>query len=279
MEMPVRCGVSVVIPTRRRAHLLREAIESVRSQTLLPGELVVVSDGACESTAELVQSLAESSPFPISLFISPRRGAAAARNMGIARARFPLVAFLDDDDLWKPGKLAAQVAFLERRSEVGLVACGWEEFGVGAEGKGVRKSERDREVSLAEFCLKNPITTSGVVARKECLEEVGGFDESLLLAQDWDLWLRIAARRRVYRFREALVRYRCHGGNSSLRRLEMRRCESRLLEKAWRELREIGWPARGVLWWRLLWSRRRLARAQRRGRVEADMEEVRRGAR
>ena len=271
--------MSVIVPTRDRGDLLREAVESVFAQTLVPSELIVVDDRSSDATAELVSELAQSSPFPISILRSPRRGAAAARNAGIARARFPLVAFLDDDDLWQPGKLAAQVAFLEQRSEVGLLACEWEVFGPGlAAALSRRKAPKDRRLPLARFCVKNPIATSGVIVRRECLREVGGFDESLPLAQDWDLWLRVASRWPAYQLGEPLVRYRSHPGRCSLQRGRLRRCENQLLEKAWRELGAVGWRPRLLLHWRLLWSRYRLARQRRRERFEVDMGDARREA-
>ena len=275
MASSVSCPVSVILPTCGRRELLQEAVESVFAQTLLPGELVVVADGSSQATAALVQRLARSAPLPVSLLPSPRRGAAAARNAGLSRARFPLIAFLDDDDLWKPGKLAAQIAFLEQRPEAGLLACAWEEFGPGLPSFcPPRKPRRDRRIPLARFCLKNPIATSGVILRRECLQAVGLFDESLPLAQDWDLWLRLASRFPVFRLGEPLIRYRRHARNHSLRTTLLRQCENQLLEKAWRELPAIRRRPRLLLLWRLLWSRRRVTRQRRRELLRLDMETI-----
>jgi len=107
--------VSVVIPTYNRAGLLGRAIQSVLSQLGRPDEIIVVDDGSTDGTAELVRTLAEPR---IRYIRQSHAGAGAARNRGVSEATRDLIAFLDSDDEWLPGKLALQRQFMSVRQEV-----------------------------------------------------------------------------------------------------------------------------------------------------------------
>jgi len=107
-------SVSTVIPTYERAGTLRRAIDSARADLLPADEILVVDDGSSDGTEALVRSY----PAPVRYFRTPRVGAGAARNAGVRAARGDLVAFLDSDDAWLPGKLALQRAVMERHPDV-----------------------------------------------------------------------------------------------------------------------------------------------------------------
>lgn len=183
--------VTVVIPTYNRPTLVVEAIASVRRQTLADWEAVVVDDGSDEPSRAAVEGLAD----PRIRYVYQRNaGLAAARNAGIRLSRAPYVAFLDDDDLWLPTKLAAQVLVLDDRPEVGLVTGGWlcvDEK--GATLKEVRPWQWRPNLDLHTWLYACPSVPSAVMVRREWLERAGGFDEGLRQhAEDWDLWLRLA---------------------------------------------------------------------------------------
>ena len=133
------------------------------------------------------------------------RGVSAARNHGIQAARGDLIALLDSDDTWQPDKLARQVAFFDRQPEA--MICQTEETWIR---RGVRVNPKRRhrkpsgwifEASLA-LCLVSP---SAVMMRRELLEEMGGFDESLPACEDYDLWLRVSLRYPIHLIDDALV--------------------------------------------------------------------------
>ena len=106
--------VSVIIPTFDRAAWLGEAIASILAQTYPHLELLVVDDGSHDATPEMVQAFG-----PVLTYIrQARAGVSAARNRGVAASRGALVAFLDSDDMWLPGKVAAQVALLQQQPQV-----------------------------------------------------------------------------------------------------------------------------------------------------------------
>ncbi len=191
--------VSVIIPTYNRARFLKEALASVLAQTYRPLEIIVVDDGSTDETSKVV------SRFPVRYVRTPHRGVAAARNRGLSKARGALIAFLDSDDLWLPRKIEVQVSFFERQPEA--VAVQTEEVWLRG-GKRVNPKKRHRKPSghffdrALELCLISP---SAVMLRREVLEEIGGFDETFPVCEDYELWLRLLARYPVYLIPEPLV--------------------------------------------------------------------------
>jgi glycosyltransferase involved in cell wall biosynthesis len=211
--------VSVVIATRDRADYLREAIESVLCQTLLPLEVLVVDDGSVDDTAAVVRSFGP----PVRLIQQESVGRSAARNLGVRSARGDLVAFLDDDDLWRADKLERQIEVFEASPECGLVHCFTDV--IDSAGRRLECESREREdwhyrglavgytfVGVAELCV---MFTSTVMVRRDCLESVGLFDPAISALEDWDLYLRIARRYPIATIREPLVQYRVHPSNTS----------------------------------------------------------------
>jgi glycosyltransferase involved in cell wall biosynthesis len=193
--------VSVVIPTYNRAWCLREALDSVLAQSFRDFELIVVDDGSSDETPQLLAGYGQS----LRLLRQRNRGVSAARNAGIAAGRGALIAFLDSDDLWLPGKLERQVAFFD--SQADALICQTEELWV-KNGRRVNPGQRHRkrggmifEPSL-ELCLVSP---SAVMVRRELFERVGLFDEDLPACEDYDMWLRVSCRYPVHLIDSALI--------------------------------------------------------------------------
>lgn len=203
--------VSIIIPTRNRAAMLREAIESVRTQTYAAWELIVIDDGSTDETPQMMESLTRLDA-RIRFVRQVSAGVSKARNAGIQQARGRYVAFLDDDDLFLPQKLAIQVAALECQPTLGFVYSQTE----WVDRTGTRLSLHPTTPvgdlrGLFEACA---IPLQTVVCRTELLEEVGGFDERLTIGEDYDLWLRLARIARFQFLPGPLVRYRVHGTNT-----------------------------------------------------------------
>jgi glycosyltransferase involved in cell wall biosynthesis len=252
-------SISVIIPTRDRPDSLRQAVVSVCAGSLLPAEVLVVDDSAVGGAEAALRSVMGSTAIPIRVLRGEGRGPGAARNAGLAAAAGDLVAFLDDDDLWFPQKLAWQVGWFSRRADLGILGTEAARLRYGAApaaGPG-RRPRRVRWVSRAQQVRANRLTTSSVLARRGCLVEAGGFDESLLLAQDWELWLRVSRRWRVAVLPARLVAHRLHRGQRSARMVEMRRYEAEVVGRVAAE----GGALRGVARRRLAWAQCRLGRA------------------
>jgi len=193
--------VSIVIPAYNRAWCLAEAVDSVLAQDFRDFELIVVDDGSADDTPQLLERYGDA----IRVLRRENRGVSAARNAGIAAARGGLIAFLDSDDLWLPGKLSRQVAFFTSHPEA--LICQTEEVWV-RNGRRVNPGKRHLkrggmifEPSL-ELCLVSP---SAVMVRRELFERAGLFDESLPACEDYDLWLRVSCRFPVHLIETPLI--------------------------------------------------------------------------
>jgi glycosyltransferase involved in cell wall biosynthesis len=200
--------VSVVIPTYDRRHLVTEAVWSAVSQDVEGLEIIVVDDGSSDGTADHLGALG----IPLTLLRLPHSGVIArVRNAGIRQASGPLIAFLDSDDLWLPGKLRRQLDYLAAHPEVGVV------YTDQYRQRGDRILPRTRfddfpprarvvwRDTLRGLCVQ----TSSVVVRREIFDAAGLFDEDLLLYEDADLWSRMSEVCQFGAVTEPLVLYRC----------------------------------------------------------------------
>jgi glycosyltransferase involved in cell wall biosynthesis len=179
--------VSVIIPTFNRRAMLLEAIDSVLAQSFTEFELIVIDDGSTDGTAEYLARLDET----IRVERIEHRGPAAARNRGVALARAPLIAFLDSDDLWAPTKLERQLAFMSTNPDCAISQTNeiWIRNGRRV-NPGVRHRKRGGDIFIDSLrtCL---ISMSSTMMRTDLFRSLGGFDESMDAAEDYDLWLRI----------------------------------------------------------------------------------------
>jgi glycosyltransferase involved in cell wall biosynthesis len=204
--------VSVVIPTYNRGELLRETIDSVLAQTYHDFEIIVVDDGSTDNTAQLLTRYQDD----VRLVYRAHKncGVAATRNHGIRLARGEFLAFLDSDDRWLPQKLERQLQFADAHPEYGLIATEISSFNKRGAVKAQNKTAtyRIKNGHVVEHLLfGNWIQTSTVLARRECVQAVGGFDEEVgQFGEDWLTWMRIAARSAIYFMPEPLVEYRIH---------------------------------------------------------------------
>jgi glycosyltransferase involved in cell wall biosynthesis len=193
--------VSVIVPTYNRASLLKEALDSVLAQSYRNVELIVVDDGSTDHTRRLLSSYGDR----ITVLLQPNAGVSAARNRGIQAASGDLIALLDSDDYWLPGKLAAQVDFFKATPQA--LICQTEEIWI-RNGVRVNPKRRHRKLSGMIFQASLPlclISPSAVMMRKSLLDEVGLFDEDLPACEDYDLWLRITWKYPVHLISAPLV--------------------------------------------------------------------------
>jgi glycosyltransferase involved in cell wall biosynthesis len=205
-------SVSVVIPTHNRAALLPRAIRSALRQTVPPAEIIVVDDGSSDETVDVVAGYGA----PVRLLSQKHSGACAARNLGIQQAKGRWIAFLDSDDEWLPRKLERQAMAL--RSAGPSVACIFTAiFRIQTDSGHVRMVPlSDMHPWEGSLCVSNVVgSTSTVLARRDALLAVGGFDESLPASQDWDLWLRLAIKYELLGLPEPLVNYFDHSDQIS----------------------------------------------------------------
>jgi glycosyltransferase involved in cell wall biosynthesis len=193
--------VSVIIPTYNRRSWVTEAIDSVLAQKYQNFELIVVDDGSDDSTATALQRYAGR----IGYVYVAHGGVSRARNIGIRLSRASLIAFLDSDDLWLPAKLQRQVEYMAAHPDCCL--CYTDEIWI-RRGVRVNQGHKHRKYTgqIFEKCLPLClISPSSVLIRRELLHEMGSFDESYPVCEDYALWLRITARHPVAFLSEALI--------------------------------------------------------------------------
>lgn len=188
--------VAVVIPVRDRATMVVEAIASVLAQTHRDFALVVVDDGSCDDSAYVAEAAMSDAPAGSRVLRCAASGVAAARNAGAAALDSAWIAFLDSDDLWLPAKLAAQMQWLAARPTYRIAQTGerWLDRGRHRNPRGWHRKEEMLFPRCLERCLVSP---SAVVLRRDLYEALGGFDESFIVCEDYELWLRIALREPV----------------------------------------------------------------------------------
>jgi glycosyltransferase involved in cell wall biosynthesis len=195
--------VSVVIPTFNRAPKLRRAVKSVFEQSYKAFEILVIDDGNDDSEELLQAEFGDC----VHYLRGTASGVAAARNLGIAAARGDYIAFLDADDWWYSNKLATVMSIALQRSNVGLFYS--KMHIVNERGEVIRTTPiRTRgPVVYPDIVEGNFIFNSTVVAKKSCLDQVGGFDTTLTGCEDWELWIRVARNFSALLIPDVLVAY------------------------------------------------------------------------
>ena len=189
--------VSILLPVRNEERFLPAALTSLLRQSLTSWELICVDDGSTDATPIILAGAAAADP-RVRLFHTGGRGLVAALNLGLARCRFSLVARMDGDDICHPRRLELQAARMTAEPEVGLVACTFRHFPRHRVGKGMlayeawQNSLHTHEAIIRDLFVESPVVHPSVMFRKELVEAVGGYRETGW-AEDYDLWLRLAA--------------------------------------------------------------------------------------
>ena len=182
--------ISVIIPTYNRKKTLARAIQSVMNQSLSPFEILIIDDGSNDGTEEWVKENFQN----IKYIYQNNRGVSSARNIGIENANGDWVAFLDSDDEWLSNKLHEQVIAIESNPKIKFFHTNeiWIRNGVR-----VNQMKKHKKYGgyIFEKCLDIcRVSPSSVLIQKEVFDNIGVFDESLRVCEDYDLWLRITSK-------------------------------------------------------------------------------------
>jgi len=218
--------ISVIIPTYNRAHILPRALDSVLAQTQLPIEIIVVNDGSTDGTKSVLSN------YPgLKIMDQQHSGVSAARNIGLEHTNGEWIAFLDSDDEWLPEKLEQQWAAICNDDKL---ICHTEEIWIrnGQRVNPMKKHQKFGEY-IYEKCLPLcVISPSSVMIHRSVFHDVGLFDETLEVCEDYDLWLRICAKYSVLFIDEPLmVKYGGHEDQLSRKHWGMDRFRVKALEK------------------------------------------------
>ena len=185
--------ISVIIPTYNRKKTLARAIQSVINQSLSPFEILIIDDGSNDGTEEWVKENFQN----IKYIYQNNHGVSSARNIGIENAYGDWVAFLDSDDEWLPNKLYEQVKAIDSNPEIKFFHTNeiWIRNGIR-----VNQMKKHKKYGgyIFEKCLDIcRISPSSAILSKKIFTNIGYFDESLKVCEDYDMWLRVAAKHKI----------------------------------------------------------------------------------
>ena len=201
-------NISVIIPTYNRKETLKRAIQSVLIQSYTPYEIIIIDDGSNDGTKEWLKD-----NFPnVKYIYQMNSGVSSARNKGIKFARGDWIALLDSDDEWLPSKLKDQAYEIELNPAAKFLHTNeiWIRNGVR-----VNQMKKHKKYGgyIFEKCLDMcRISPSSVLIKKDIFDEIGMFDETLKVCEDYDLWLRFASKYPVHFLDQPLIKK--YGGHS-----------------------------------------------------------------
>jgi glycosyltransferase involved in cell wall biosynthesis len=211
--------ISVVIPTYQSCRTIAQAIDSVLCQTYQNFEIIVIDDGSTDETSEILKTYDRR----IQYYYQKNCGPSAARNNGIRRSIGEYIAFLDADDAWLPTKIEKQIALFNRDESLGLVFS--DSFIVNDRGV-INKTCFQVAPPISGLAYEalfvyNFIPLLTAIIRRDCLEQVGLFNESILGPEDYDLWLRISRSWKIEFINEPLAYYKVGQNHVSSNQIRM----------------------------------------------------------
>lgn len=238
MGPALQTSVAVIIPCFEHGRFLEDAVRSALDQSRAPDEIIVVDDGGSEDLSSIL------APFPqVEVVRQDNRGLSAARNRGLSVAKSEKVVFLDADDRLLPNALEAGLRCCRENADAAFVYGGYEEVGFG-ESQRRFVTMRDRRDLVR--CNWVAMIAAAMFDRRKLLA-AGGFDETLVMCEDWDAYLRLSREHGFVGHPEIVAVYRKHGANMSddvpqlvrwideVRARELQRGLSRKERRAWRQ--------------------------------------------
>ena len=208
--------VSIVIPTYNSEKFIDRTIKSVLNQTFQNFELIIVDDCSVDNTRKMIREFQKQDDRIKLIALEKNSGAPAhPKNVGIKNAKGEYIAFLDHDDEWLPKKLEKQLELFKNSSDnLGFVGCN---FLIIDDNRNKSREyclpSWPREKFFERFLLGNISSSSGIMIKQKVLDRIGGFDEKLKFADDWDMWLRISKHFDFDFVSEILVKYHLHSTN------------------------------------------------------------------
>lgn len=209
--------VSILLTCYNHINYLPAAIDGIFSQTFTDFEVIALDDGSSDGTREWLSQCAH----PIKrVFNETNKGTYGTLNVGLELATGEFIAVLNDDDVWLPQKLEKQVALLDANPKVGLVHTDGDFIDgndqvIPGSPLGFEFPRFETGDILLGLIGANKIIASAALARRQCFDELGGFNEEYFGSGDWEMWYRIAEKWEVGFVPEMLTRYRVHGANAS----------------------------------------------------------------
>jgi len=222
--------ISIIIPAYNAEKTIQETIKSVLNQTFSDFELIIINDGSQDSTLEIVSTFQDPR---LKVYSYSNAGLSATRNRGIFLAKGEYISFIDADDLWTVDKLESQFKALQENPKA-AVAYSWTAH-IDESSQFLRSGPQAafNDDVYAKLFLEDFIGNgSNPLIRAQAFDEVGNFDESLLAVEDWDMWLRLAARYHFVAVPYPQILYRMSVSSMSFDVRKMEESSLRVIERA-----------------------------------------------
>ena len=211
-------NISVVIPMYNSSKTILSTLNSVKTQTILPFEVLIIDDGSLDESATIVEDfISNNLTLNIHLVKKVNGGVSTARNAGIKLAQGDWIALLDSDDEWLPNKLERQIQVLSENPNIDFL--GTNRNGESFSAVLWNKLEHLTKISAKLLLFKNYFSPPTIIFKKQIFFELGGFDENQRYAEEGNYFIRIAQRYNCYLLDESLVitgGRKAHFGHSGL---------------------------------------------------------------
>ena len=228
--------ISVIIPVYNGEKTIKQTIESVLNQTFRDFELLIINDGSQDATLEIIQAINDER---IQVFSYQNSGVSASRNRALTKAKGEFISFIDADDLWTPNKLELQLKALQDNPQA-AVAYSWSDW-IDESGQFLRSGGHITVNGKAyeKLLLRDFIESgSNPLIRKQALDEVGCFEQSVTPAEDWDMWLRLAARYEFVTVEVPQILYRISPNSASFNIVKMEAGSLKVIERVFAQAPE-----------------------------------------
>ncbi|MDJ0736162.1 MAG: glycosyltransferase [Nostocaceae cyanobacterium] len=235
--MNIKPKISVVIPVFNGESTIFKTINSVLEQTFKNLEIIVINDGSTDATLDIIQSIND---VRLQVFSYANAGLATSRNRGIEKANGDFISFIDADDLWTVDKLEVQYQVLQNNQNAS-VAYSWTDY-IDETGNFLKAGRRiiaNGDV-YSQLLLRNFLENgSNPLISKEAINAVGGFDQTLAAAEDWDMWLRLAAKYEFVCVEKPQILYRISTNSMSTNLKRQETASLTVIEKAFADEKAI----------------------------------------
>lgn len=207
--------VTVLMPVYNGEKYLSESIDSILDQTFLDYEFIIINDGSTDGTSEILRNYSLKDK-RIKLHHQSNQGVISALNKGLELARGKYIARMDADDVSLPDRFAKQVDFLETHPEVGVLGTGVRFMDGCGNTSDTLQFPTQHGVLRWCLCFFSPIVHPTVMMRRQIIEQAGGYAESMMIAEDYDLWRRLSCVTRLSNLKDVLLHFRKHDMNVTI---------------------------------------------------------------
>ena len=227
--------VSVILPAYNAEKYIKEAIDSIWSQTFRDFELIVINDCSKDSTEKII--LSYNDPRLVYVKNEENLGVAGTLNKGLKLAKGQYIARMDADDISLPQRFEKQVAYLDSHGQVAVLGTGIQHFGEGIPTKCWVLSHNPEQMKI-DLLFACGLAHPSIMMRTDVIRALGGYDMAFEGLEDYELWCRVAQEHQVTTLPEVLFRYRVHPGQVTKNPSEKYLTRMRNLKK--RQLEELG---------------------------------------